>query len=164
MNDALVNCMNHVQTLTGLRCNRCDKPVCAKCVVLTPVGYRCKACVRREQNAFETLRLQDYLLVPMVVMALAVVGSALSVISPFLTVLVTPVAAGIIANTVHRVIGRRWSRRLDRLVVAAFFLGCLPMACSLLVFLPDIWSIAGLMLFLGIGIHTLLMRLRGIVL
>ena len=38
---------------TSLRCNKCGKPICAKCAVRTPTGYRCKECVRGQQKIFE---------------------------------------------------------------------------------------------------------------
>ncbi len=39
-------CANHPERETGLRCNRCGKPICSQCAVQTPVGYRCRECVR----------------------------------------------------------------------------------------------------------------------
>ena len=155
MNDIIVSCVNHPQTPTGLHCKDCDQPVCAKCVVRTPVGYRCKACEKNKVKVFETLSLWDYLLVPAVVMALAGLGSVFSVISPFLTLLATPVAVGIVTEAVHRVIKRRWSRHLGRLVIVAFVTGSLPMACSLLIPPTDLWSVVGLMLYIGVGAYTL---------
>ncbi len=35
-------CANHPNRETMLRCNRCEKPICIHCAVLTEVGYRCK--------------------------------------------------------------------------------------------------------------------------
>ncbi|MSQ12409.1 MAG: hypothetical protein EXR48_06945 [Dehalococcoidia bacterium] len=39
-------CTNHKSTETGLRCGKCDKPICGRCVVFTPVGTRCRECAR----------------------------------------------------------------------------------------------------------------------
>ena len=36
-----------------LRCNRCDKPICYDCAVRTPVGYRCKECVRASSKVLQ---------------------------------------------------------------------------------------------------------------
>ena len=47
-------CANHPDRETMLRCNRCNKPICMECAVLTPVGYRCRECVREQQNKFYT--------------------------------------------------------------------------------------------------------------
>lgn len=37
-------CANHPTVPTVLRCARCEKPICARCRVHTPVGYRCLQC------------------------------------------------------------------------------------------------------------------------
>jgi hypothetical protein len=37
-------CANHPTVQTNLRCSRCGKPICARCRVATPVGYRCYDC------------------------------------------------------------------------------------------------------------------------
>lgn len=39
-----VPCSYHPNVMTGLRCNRCGKPICPKCAVRTPVGMRCPDC------------------------------------------------------------------------------------------------------------------------
>ena len=47
-----LHCVNHPETETYLRCNRCSQPICLRCAVRTEVGYRCKACVRSQQAIF----------------------------------------------------------------------------------------------------------------
>ncbi len=37
-------CANHPDTETHLRCSRCGKPICVRCVIQTPVGGRCREC------------------------------------------------------------------------------------------------------------------------
>ena len=46
------SCYQHPQTETGLRCNRCDRPICAKCAKSTPVGYKCLDCIRDIQAPY----------------------------------------------------------------------------------------------------------------
>jgi hypothetical protein len=52
-------CANHPETETYLRCNKCGKPICLKCAVLTEVGYRCKECIREQQNVFYNAMTYD---------------------------------------------------------------------------------------------------------
>jgi|SRR5690242_4141900 len=40
----ILYCANHPNVPTVLRCGRCEKPICARCRVATPVGYRCIEC------------------------------------------------------------------------------------------------------------------------
>ena len=37
-------CANHPTVQTYLRCSNCNKPICAKCRVSTPVGFKCYQC------------------------------------------------------------------------------------------------------------------------
>ncbi|HET89303.1 MAG TPA: hypothetical protein ENN99_00970 [Chloroflexi bacterium] len=53
MNEPLY-CANHPATETYLRCNKCGKPICPKCAVQTPVGYRCRDCINAQQQVFYT--------------------------------------------------------------------------------------------------------------
>lgn len=39
-----LHCATHPDVETNLRCGKCDKPICPKCMVMTPVGARCKDC------------------------------------------------------------------------------------------------------------------------
>lgn len=50
----VLHCANHPDRETMLRCNRCNKPICPECAVQTPVGYRCRECVRGQQDKFYT--------------------------------------------------------------------------------------------------------------
>lgn len=37
-------CTYHPNVLTRLRCSKCGTPICPRCAVETPVGYRCPDC------------------------------------------------------------------------------------------------------------------------
>ncbi len=39
-----MRCANHPDTETFLRCGKCEKPICARCRVSTPAGFRCYEC------------------------------------------------------------------------------------------------------------------------
>ncbi len=41
-----LRCARHPKVETTLRCNRCGKPICPRCLVQTPVGARCKECAQ----------------------------------------------------------------------------------------------------------------------
>lgn len=45
-------CVNHPAVETYLRCNKCGDPICARCAVQTPVGYRCRRCIQVQQQVF----------------------------------------------------------------------------------------------------------------
>ncbi|MHB0937307.1 MAG: B-box zinc finger protein [Armatimonadota bacterium] len=37
-------CAKHPKEITYLRCAACDTPICDRCAVLSPVGYKCREC------------------------------------------------------------------------------------------------------------------------
>jgi hypothetical protein len=37
-------CYRHPKSETYVRCGRCDQPICPKCAVQGPVGFRCRQC------------------------------------------------------------------------------------------------------------------------
>ena len=55
----VLHCANHPDIETYLRCNKCGKPICLKCAELTEVGYRCKECIREQQNVFYNAMTTD---------------------------------------------------------------------------------------------------------
>ena len=42
--DGRMFCYRHPGRETYVRCGRCDRPICTKCAMQGPVGFRCKSC------------------------------------------------------------------------------------------------------------------------
>jgi hypothetical protein len=120
---ATTYCANHPQVEANLRCNRCEKPICAKCAVLTPTGYRCRECVRGQQKSFDTAEWYDYPLAFTLGAGLSFLGSLIVPSLGFFTLFLAPVAGGIIAEVIRFVVRRRRSRRLYQISAAATALG-----------------------------------------
>jgi hypothetical protein len=122
-----IYCVNHPQTETTLRCNRCNDPICTRCAVRTPTGYRCINCVRGQQKAFETTEWYDFPLAMLIAGGLSFLGSMIVPRLSFFTVFLAPIAGTIIAEVVRMVLQRRRSPRLFRLTAVATAAGSLPM-------------------------------------
>ena len=41
-----MQCATHPNVETELSCGRCEKPICPRCMVHTPVGARCRECAQ----------------------------------------------------------------------------------------------------------------------
>ncbi len=127
-------CYVHPNRATTLRCNRCERPICAQCAIRTPTGYRCRECVRDQQKTFDTAVWYDYLSGLAVVGVLSLVASsilaALSFLGGYLIWIIAffgaAGAGALIANIALRIINKRRSRALFITMAAGVVLGALP--------------------------------------
>ncbi len=39
-------CVNHPRRETMVHCGKCDRPICVRCMIQTPVGMRCRECAQ----------------------------------------------------------------------------------------------------------------------
>ena len=118
-------CANHPDTETTLRCNRCEKPICPRCAVQTPTGYRCKECVRGQQRIFDTAIWYDFPIAILIAGILSFLGSLIVPNIGFFALFLGPIIGTVIAEAVRRVIQRRRSRMLFIAATVAAALGCI---------------------------------------
>lgn len=58
--EVITYCEQHPSTPTELRCGRCERPICVRCLVHTPGGTRCPACARLRRPVMYELGPLDY--------------------------------------------------------------------------------------------------------
>ena len=161
-------CYVHPNRETSLRCNNCNRPICASCAIRTPTGYRCRECVRERQKTFETSEWYDYV-------SGFIVAAILSGIAAFLVTLIggigfigwfliaagAPTAAVAIAEGVRAVTRRRRSRQLFITVAVGVVLGALPIIL-LQVLRGDLFGIVFQVIYLILATPVVYTRLSGI--
>ncbi len=128
-----LHCENHPNVATTLRCNRCDKPICARCAVRTPTGYRCRECVSGQLRTFDTARWFDYPLAFLIAAILSYIGSQIVSYLGFFTLFLAPIAGVIIAEAVRAILRRRRSRRLYTITAVGAAIGSLPLVLVILI-------------------------------
>ncbi len=163
-----LHCANHPDRETMLRCNRCNKPICTECAVQTPVGYRCRECVRGQQDKFYTAKASNQLLAYVAAavggLVLGVIGGLLGLFLPgfigwIVALFAGPAAGGALAEVVWQAAGRKRSRNLDIIVtaivlVAAALVG-LPISAS-----RGLYGLITAGLFVALAISTIYARTR----
>jgi hypothetical protein len=162
-------CYNHPSVETSLRCNKCGRPICAKCAVRTPTGYRCKECVRGQQRIFDTSTGVDYLFALLVGGFLSAIASVLvgvisgiaGIFSWFLIAAAAPTAGVAIAEAVRFVTRRHRSRSLFITATVGVVLGVLP-ALLVHIFTFNLFSIIFQIIYLVIATPVFYARLSGI--
>jgi len=122
----ILYCANHPNVETSLRCNNCDKPICPKCAVLTPTGYRCKECVRSQQKVFNTAEWYDYPVAFFIVGTLSFLGSMLASFLGFWIIFIAAIIGMGIAEATRFLTHRRRSKLLFQIAASAAIIGSLP--------------------------------------
>ena len=155
--DGVLYCVNHPKVETMLRCNRCGQPICSQCAVLTPVGYRCKQCVRGQQAAFYTGGPIDYVIAG--ALALVLGGLAAYVMgllgSWFFAIILGPTAGIGIAEAVRFAVRRRRTRYLWAVVA-----GGMVVSALVVLLLVGFWAAIALTIYVVTGVGTAAARLR----
>lgn len=161
-------CYVHPNRETALRCNNCNRPICASCAVRTPTGYRCKECVKERQQIFDTALWYDYILG-------FVIAGVLSGIASFLVTLIggigffgwfliaagAPTAGAIIAEALRFALRKHRSRNLFITVAVGVVLGAVPTLLFQLFFF-DLFGVIFQVIYLVIATPVVYTRLSGI--
>jgi hypothetical protein len=159
--DAVMYCANHPNVETMLRCNRCGKPICTRCAVQTPVGYRCKECVGRQQAVFYTGGMLDYAIGAAIALVLGGVAAFLmSRLGFWFFALILGAPIGIaIAEVVRLAVRRRRSKYLWLVVAGGMLVGALP-ALLLSLLGSSLWSLLSMGLYMVLALGAAAARLR----
>ena len=162
-------CYVHPNRETSLRCNNCGRPICASCAVRTPIGYRCRECVKGQQKTFDTSEWYDYLTGSVIAAILSTIASILvtfiggiGFFGWFLIAAGAPTAAVAIAEGVRLVTQRRRSRALFMTVATAVVVGALPVILFQLFFAQNLFGMLFQIIYLVIAVPVVYSRLSGI--
>ncbi|HET6596290.1 MAG TPA: hypothetical protein VFG81_11735 [Anaerolineales bacterium] len=162
-------CYVHPTRETALRCNNCNRPICAACAVRTPIGYRCRECVKGQQKAFDTSEWYDYItgfvtaaLLSSVAAFLVTFIGGIGFFGWFLIAAGAPSAGVAIAEGVRLVTRKRRSRPLFITVAAGVVLGALPIILAQLMFSGGLFGIVFQIIYLVLAVPVVYSRLSGI--
>jgi hypothetical protein len=163
---APLRCATHPEVETNLRCGKCGKLICPKCLVQTPVGSRCRDCAKLYKLPTYRVSTAYYLRAAGAALVLAVaLGLAWGFVSRFLPFIYLNllIAAGI-GYAIGEVVGLAVNRKRGTGLAVIGGLGvavCYAVNIFTFGYMPGlglglIVDIAGL----AIGIYTAVSRLK----
>jgi len=160
-------CYRHPDVETGLRCAKCNKFICPKCAVRSPVGFRCPECVREQEDKYYTGTNTDYIIAAVISfpLSLIIAGLFTTILSSFgfftliIGFFVAPAVGGFIAEAVRWGVGKRRSRYLRHVVTGCLVAATLPFLIFGF-FAGGLWGLILPGMFMFLGSATVNARLR----
>lgn len=100
-----LRCYRHPDRETWVRCGRCDQPICTRCAMQGPVGFRCRQCGRPARDPLTSMRPSQLAIGLGISFLGGVVIGLVSSRIGFLGLLLAWFAGGMIADAVIRFVG-----------------------------------------------------------
>ncbi len=168
-----MQCATHPNVETLLSCGKCDKPICPKCLVHTPVGARCKECANVRRSPIYEVSTVYYLKAAGAGLGLALAGGVVWALLrgvPFASIITSIIVGLAIGEGISRVANRKRgvglqviaavsviaSSVVGKAIEAAFFYDLSGQGFRSYVLSVDLY----LLLFLGVGVFYAVGRLR----
>ncbi|MGD9115992.1 MAG: hypothetical protein PVJ61_02260 [Dehalococcoidia bacterium] len=130
-----MKCAYHPDVETELRCGKCGKPICLKCMVQTPVGARCPDCARVKKLPTYRLAARHYLIAAATALGMAIAtGLVWGVLRALLPYIIFNIfLGGAVGFAIGEVVGRainrkrgKWLALIGGLAVPASYLASIP--------------------------------------
>ena len=175
-----LRCANHPNTETHLRCSRCGKPICVRCVIQTPVGGRCRECAQLKKAPIMIVSPMRYARAALFGLAAALVGGFIwasvgGMFSGFFSLILLALLGYVVGEAVSRGAEGRISRGLTIMaggftllgivvgqagVVLTRFGGQIPLNVALGIGVNSLFSNLMVMLFAFLAIVVAVDRIR----
>ncbi len=163
-------CATHPDVETSLRCGKCGKPICPRCMVQTPVGARCRECAKLYKLPTYRMSSGYFLRAFGAALGMAVVvGAVWGIIESFLPFrfFTLIIGAGIgyaIGEVVSLAVNRKRGTLLAVIgslgVVVSYIVTCIVETLRLGYIPFGGFSFLFTLLAIGIGIYIAVIRLR----
>ena len=165
-----LRCATHPNVETSLRCGKCDKPICPRCMVMTPVGARCRECANAKKLPTFQLSGKNYLVAGLVALGMGIgVGIVWGLVellfrTYFFGIIFAAGAGWLIGEVVSRSVNRKrgtWLSIIGGLaVLLAYGIVFAVEGNRFGVLNLSIYRVAFSFIFAGIGVFVAVNRLR----
>jgi hypothetical protein len=123
--DGRMFCYRHPDRETWVRCGRCDQPICTKCAMQGPVGFRCKECGKLKHDPMTSFTPTQLLLGGLMAIAGGAVVAFIGEQLGFFTIIIGFFGGGLIADIVMRFTGYKRGPVMVTLLLGGIALGTL---------------------------------------
>ena len=168
-----MQCATHPNVETLLSCSKCDKAICPKCLVHTPVGARCVGCANVQRSPIYDVGKVYYLKAAGAGLGLALAGGLVWALLrgiPFASIITSIIVGVAIGEGISRVANRKrgvglqviaavsviGSSFVGKAIQAVFFYDLSGQGFRSYVLSVDLY----LLLFLAVGVFYAVGRLR----
>jgi MFS family permease len=101
----VLHCYRHPDRETYVRCGRCDQPICPKCAMQGPVGFRCRTCGTLKNDPITSFSPGQLVAGLATSIAAGAIASLISGQIGFYGIFIGFFAGGFVAEIVARTIG-----------------------------------------------------------
>ncbi len=165
--EEVLHCARHPDVETTLRCNRCGTPICPRCAIQTPVGFRCPDCVRAQTAVFYNAGWVDYVVAAVIALIFSAgMGLLAGIVGWFFMIFIAPAAGGLLGEIIFRAVRRRRGRHLWAVAGAAIVVGAVApyvvvaLATGNIRALMEPYLLTSVGLYLVLGTGAAIARLR----
>ncbi len=102
---AALRCYRHPDRETWVRCGRCDQPICSRCAMQGPVGFRCRQCGRPARDPLTSMRPSQLAIAAATAVAGGLVVGLVTSRIGFFGLLIAWFGGGVIADAIMRFVG-----------------------------------------------------------
>ncbi len=121
--DAALRCYRHPDRETWVRCGRCDQPICTRCAMQGPVGFRCRQCGRPARDPLTSMRPAQVA----IGLGISLLGGVvIGLVGPrigFFGLLLAWFGGGIVADAIIRSIGFKRGPKMAAVLFGGILLG-----------------------------------------
>ena len=159
-----MRCAYHPNVETNLRCGKCGKPICPKCMVQTPVGARCPDCAKLYKLPTYRVSAKYYLRAAGTALGMAIVcGIAWGIVMGFLPFYLNLLLAAGAGYAIGEVVSLSVNRKRG---TGLAVVGGIAVAISYFITFPfggfpfSLFNVLYHLLALALGIFVAVTRLR----
>lgn len=119
----VIYCTRHPKVETVITCAKCNTPICPKCMVVTPVGMKCRDCGTNKDSVLFKVRPERFLLAGITAVIAGVLAGGIGMIGGLFIIFVS-VAYGYFAGSmILKASGMKRGLKLEILAGAGMVLG-----------------------------------------